>query len=309
MVKLGNSCPDGIPGVRSTSPLGLLFFFLRHGRYSPPRQMPLAYASGARNAIIQGGEDGPGDQTAHRSECRFHSREQGATASPAAQSRAMPKSVLTAGGLPVLMPIFDKEAEIRAFLEHVDGFILTGGLDMDPRRLGLPRHHAVQPMAERREESDRILVRLLIERQMPVLGIGVGMHQLNVACGGNLFHAPARRLPALDAALRSVVRRAAPPSRQPARPARAWKSSTAAPNCSSTATIIKPSSKSAPRFRVAATAPDGVIEAIEAVDPNWFCIGVQWHPEADSSSRPRSATVRVLRANVSAAVPALALAA
>ena len=37
-------------------------------------------------------------------------------------------------------------------------------------------------------------------------------------------------------------------------------------------------------YSVAATAPDGVIEAMEALDPNWFCIAVQWHPEADSSS-------------------------
>jgi putative glutamine amidotransferase len=34
----------------------------------------------------------------------------------------------------------------------------------------------------------------------------------------------------------------------------------------------------APGFRVSATAPDGVIEAIE--DPAArFCLGVQWHPE------------------------------
>jgi putative glutamine amidotransferase len=38
------------------------------------------------------------------------------------------------------------------------------------------------------------------------------------------------------------------------------------------------------RFRIAAVAPDGVIEAIEALDPNWFCVGIQWHPEADASS-------------------------
>jgi putative glutamine amidotransferase len=38
------------------------------------------------------------------------------------------------------------------------------------------------------------------------------------------------------------------------------------------------------RLRVCALAPDGVIEAIEAVDPNWFCVGVQWHPESDTAS-------------------------
>ena len=38
------------------------------------------------------------------------------------------------------------------------------------------------------------------------------------------------------------------------------------------------------RMRIAAKAPDGVIEAIESTDPNWFCVGVQWHPEADTAS-------------------------
>ena len=38
------------------------------------------------------------------------------------------------------------------------------------------------------------------------------------------------------------------------------------------------------KLRVSALAPDGIIEAIEAVDPNWFCIGVQWHPESETAS-------------------------
>src|SRR5262249_55475752 len=37
-------------------------------------------------------------------------------------------------------------------------------------------------------------------------------------------------------------------------------------------------------LRVAAVAPDGVIEAIETTDPNWFCIGVQGHPESENAS-------------------------
>ena len=39
-----------------------------------------------------------------------------------------------------------------------------------------------------------------------------------------------------------------------------------------------------PRLRVGARSPDGVIESLEAVDPNWFCMAVQWHPEADTAS-------------------------
>ena len=37
-------------------------------------------------------------------------------------------------------------------------------------------------------------------------------------------------------------------------------------------------------LRIGARAPDGVIEAIESTDPNWFCIGVQWHPESETAT-------------------------
>jgi putative glutamine amidotransferase len=37
-------------------------------------------------------------------------------------------------------------------------------------------------------------------------------------------------------------------------------------------------------FVVSATAPDGVVEAIEVPDEDWFCVGVQWHPQNHSAS-------------------------
>ena len=37
-------------------------------------------------------------------------------------------------------------------------------------------------------------------------------------------------------------------------------------------------------MRIAARSPDGVIEAIETTDADWFCIAVQWHPEADTAA-------------------------
>lgn len=110
--------------------------------------------------------------------------------------------MLTAGGLPIIMPLFGKEPEIDAFLDRVDGFVLTGGLDLDPRRYGQATHPAVQPMPERRDDHDRILVRRLVQRQVPLLAVGLGMQQLNVACGGSLFlHLPEeqpRALPHCD---------------------------------------------------------------------------------------------------------------
>ena len=40
----------------------------------------------------------------------------------------------------------------------------------------------------------------------------------------------------------------------------------------------------APGFRVTATAPDGVVEAIESASDDWIAFGTQFHPEYDSAS-------------------------
>ena len=193
------------------------------------------------------------------------------------------ESVLAAGGLPVLMPLFEKDADVAAFLDRLDGFVLTGGLDLDPRRLGQPRHSAVQPMPERREEHDRLLVRQLLQRQLPVVGIGVGMHQLNVACGGTLYqHLPEecpRGLPHWDPAAHEPHRHVV--LLQPGtRLDEIYGGGELRVNSNHHQAVRQVGAK----FRPGALAPDGVIEAIEAADPNWFCVGVQWQPEVGAAS-------------------------
>jgi putative glutamine amidotransferase len=192
-------------------------------------------------------------------------------------------AVLAAGGLPILLPPSGKDAEIGAFLDKVDGFILSHGLDLDPRRLGLPMHQSVRPMAERREEHDRMLVRQLMARRLPVLGIGVGMHQLNVACGGNLFvHLPEeqpRAMPHSDPSCDGPHRHAVL-LQQGTRLDEIYGGGEIRVNSDHHQAVKTVGA----RFRVSALAPDGVIEAIEAADPNWFCIGVQWHPESETAS-------------------------
>ena len=119
-------------------------------------------------------------------------------------------AIVAAGGLPVVLPPLGKDVDLDAFLDRLDGFVLTGGLDLDPRRHGLPTHPAVQLMPERRDDSDRLLVRQLLERRLPVLGVGLGMQQLNVALRRHAVPAPAGGHAARHAA----------PRRRPARPHR-----------------------------------------------------------------------------------------
>jgi putative glutamine amidotransferase len=190
--------------------------------------------------------------------------------------------VVAAGGLPVVVPPLGKEIDPDAWLDRLDGFVLTGGLDLDPRRVGSPPHAAVQPMPERREVSDRLLVRRLMERRLPLLAIGLGMQQLNVACGGTLYlHLPEdlpRALPHRD------------PTGAPHRHTVLVEPGTRLEEIYGGGEIrVNSSHHQAVRqvgdgLRAGARAPDGVIESVESTDPHWFCVGVQWHPESESAS-------------------------
>ena len=112
-------------------------------------------------------------------------------------------AIVAAGGLPVVLPPVAKDVDPDALLDRLDGVLLSGGLDLDPRRHGLPTHPAVQLLAERRDESDRLLIRYILERRMPVMAVGLGMQQINAAMGGTLFlHLPEeqpRAMPHRDA--------------------------------------------------------------------------------------------------------------
>jgi putative glutamine amidotransferase len=191
-------------------------------------------------------------------------------------------AVLAAGGLPILLPPMGKEPEIEALLDKLDGVVLTGGLDMDPRRNGQAMSNSIQPMADRRDASDRILVRRVVERQMPVLAIGVGMQQLNVQTGGTMFlHLPLdvpKALPHFD------------PTGAPHRHIILLEANTRIDEIYGGGELRVNSrhhqavSTLGKGMRIGAKSPDGVIEAIESDEQDWFCLGVQWHPEADTAS-------------------------
>jgi putative glutamine amidotransferase len=137
-------------------------------------------------------------------------------------------------------------------------------------------------MADRRDASDRILVRRVIEREIPVLAIGVGMQQLNVLMGGTLFlHLPTdvpKALPHFD------------PSGGPHRHIVLLEPNTRIDEIYGGGELRVNSrhhqsiNTLGKGLRVGAKSPDGVIEAIEWEDHDWFCMGVQWHPEADTAS-------------------------
>jgi len=193
-------------------------------------------------------------------------------------------SILNAGGLPILLPPMRKEnfPELNALLDMVTGVVMVGGMDLDPRRMGRQLTNAVQPMAVRREESDRYLLDQVFQRKLPLIAIGTGMQLLNVYFGGTLFdHLPLdcpKAMPHYDQA-GGVHRHMVSVEKNSL-----LKDIFGADELRVNSMHHQGINQVGRRLRVGAKAPDGIIEAIESTDESWFCLGTQWHPECQSAS-------------------------
>jgi len=191
-------------------------------------------------------------------------------------------AIAAAGGIPVILPPLEDDAALSAMLDRLDGFVLIGGADLDPRNDGFMLHASVKPMEARRERFDRRLMHELFERRVPVFGIGAGMQLMNVVCGGNLFlHIPEDLPHALP------HRDAHDPNHRHS-------------------LVVEPDSvvgrvygegeirvtsrhhmaidQLAQGFRVTAKCQDGVVEAIESEMVDWYALGTQFHPECAAAS-------------------------
>jgi len=186
-----------------------------------------------------------------------------------------------AGAIPVLIPPLMDDADINRILDVLDGVVLCGGADLDPRNDGFMLHPSVRILDARREEFDRTLVRLVAERRMPIFGIGCGMQLLNVSQGGNLFlHIPEdlpRALPHSDPM--DPNHRHALQVEMGTLMERVYGEGEIRVNSMHHMAI----DEVAPGFAVTARCPDGVIEAIESTS-DWNALGTQFHPEAPSAS-------------------------
>jgi putative glutamine amidotransferase len=92
--------------------------------------------------------------------------------------------ILEAGGLPAL---FSPESDPEEIIELVDGLLLVSGPDIHPKFYGEDPSPKLRDIDIARDEFEIKLVKLAVENEVPVLGIGRGMHVINVALGGTLY--------------------------------------------------------------------------------------------------------------------------
>mmetsp|Transcript_22630 Transcript_22630/g.37067 ORF Transcript_22630/g.37067 Transcript_22630/m.37067 type:complete len:260 (+) Transcript_22630:2237-3016(+) len=199
-----------------------------------------------------------------------------------------------AEGLPLLVPAEPDKVRIEDLLAHCAGFVFTGGrANVHPEEYGEEATDAHGDFDRNRDRVALPLIRALVERGQPFLGICRGFQEVNVAMGGTLYP-EIRDLPGRDNhrmppdgtleekfALRHDVtfseggvfhqlmgRQSVP-----------------------TNTLHGQGIKTAgPRVVVDGHAPDGTAEALYIKDAPGFTLSVQWHPEwnakNDNVSRP-----------------------
>ena len=203
-------------------------------------------------------------------------------------------AVQRAGGIAVLLPPDEAALEDPdPLLDPLDGLILAGGVDVGPATYGAGAHPDTDPPNELRDAFELALSGRALERDIPLLGICRGMQIMNVAAGGTLHqhlpdvvgHHRHREVPGTfaDHAVRLT------PGSLAARAAGEELHATKSHHHQAVDALGE-------GFAVTGWSElDDVPEAIE--DPGRrFALGVQWHPEADETSRLIAALVEDARA-------------
>ena len=193
------------------------------------------------------------------------------------------RSVLMAGGIPVVVPPTEAGRETAELLDRLDGIVFSGGGDLNPLLLGEEPVRELHSITPERDRQELLLARMAYDRQIPMLGICRGIQLINVALGGTIYqdiytqmegvrikHSQEqdRRYPSHTVTVEggSVLEKVMGEEVQGGKPLYVNSFHHQA---------VK---DVAPCLRVSARAADGVIEAVESNEYKSI-LGVQWHPE------------------------------
>lgn len=183
------------------------------------------------------------------------------------------RALIEAGALPVAVPAFVTEDICDKYLDTAEGLLLIGGPDVPPELYGETPAPEVKPLPHSVALNHLALARKAFERNIPILGICLGMQELNVLNGGKLIQhlGDLTSRHRMDGADRYHMVELSSGSYL------AEIFGTDAIEVNSAHHQAVDPAHAAPGASITAWS-DGVVEAIE-FPGNTFRIGVQWHPE------------------------------
>jgi len=181
-------------------------------------------------------------------------------------------SIASAGGIPLLIPsVYKNKRTLRQFAIHIDGLLIPGSRDMDPKYYRQKPHSKLNPMNGERTTAEFIVLEESVKNNVPVLGICGGMQFINVFFGGSLYQDIQSLMPAASSHEKGAIHKI-----------NILKGSLLE-------TILGKSTIDVSSYHhqaikkvgsglvVSARSGDNIIEALENQDNN--IIAVQWHPE------------------------------
>lgn len=199
--------------------------------------------------------------------------------------RDISKAVSEAGGLPVIIPVDDPE-RLQKYAEMIDGLILPGGQDISPHLYGEDPRKGIKATSPKRDEAEVALTEAFLTTGKPILGICRGLQLINAMFGGTLY----QDLSESDEIFIKHVQET--PTHHPIHRIQVDPNSYLG---SILPEEVKVNSlhhqvirELGDGLKATAIAGDGVIEAVETVDPEKNIIAVQWHPESTYYKDPHS---------------------
>jgi putative glutamine amidotransferase len=195
-------------------------------------------------------------------------------------------AIENASGVPLMLPLTTDPAAIRQLTQLLDGFLLSGGQDIDPKLYGEKPKQCCGRVCLKRDAMETMLLESVLEANKPILGICRGIQMLNVFFGGTLYQDIPSQLQT-DNPVRHNLK--------PTEPAHTVTIQPETPlfNLFQTAQITVNSfhhqgiCRLASELNIAAKAPDGLIEAVYHPAKR-FVTAVQWHPECSWQTDPNS---------------------
>jgi putative glutamine amidotransferase len=188
------------------------------------------------------------------------------------------RSVILAGGIPILLPVVEEVELADEYLTAIDGLLLSGGEDVCTMRYGENPIKEVEMFCPQRDDFEINLFIEALNRDMPVLGICRGLQVMNAALGGSLYqdiftqvenvlgHLP-KKMP-VDTLFHCIN------IMEGSRLENIFNSRNLRVNSYHHQAV----KQVADAFTATAFSTDNIIEAIEHKDKQ-FAVGVQWHPE------------------------------
>ncbi|PQJ35767.1 gamma-glutamyl-gamma-aminobutyrate hydrolase [Salinibacter sp. 10B] len=181
-------------------------------------------------------------------------------------------AVERAGGQPLPLPMGEAETSYAGLVEVLNGLVVIGGPAVTEGLVGtLPDE--LGTLGSVRAESDREWIERAWAADVPILGICYGMQRLNALAGGTIYGDVEREQEGAQTHSQKRGATTHPVDIQSDRLREYLGTDTVTVNTRHLQAIADVGAG----FSVAATAPDGVIEAIEHESGKIF--GVQFHPE------------------------------